>query len=171
MSLKIWLPLNGDLKDKGINQVTVAPSATVTYDTGKVTEKSFSGGSTYIKFPWEDSKTNAFSVAMWVKPNTPAAWQDIFSFGDSNNRIEVDNTLTQYRWYSNANTLVTSGSVLFSLPNEQWNHIAMTLNGTKVYFYLNGVLAVELTQANTLATAFGDLNELRLGCRTTTGSS
>lgn len=171
MSLKIWLPLNGDLKDKGINQVTVAPSATVTYGTGKVTEKSFSGGSTYIKFPWEDSKTNAFSVAMWVKPNTPAAWQDIFSFGDSNNRIEVDNTLTQYRWYSNANTLVTSGSVLFSLPNEQWNHIAMTLNGTKVYFYLNGVLAVELTQANTLATAFGDLNELRLGCRTTTGSS
>lgn len=170
MSLKIWLPLNGDLKDK-VNQVTAVPSAAVTYGAGKVTAKSFSSGSTYVKFPWEDSKTNAFSIAMWVKPNTPAAWQDIFSFGDGDNRIEVDNTLTQYRWYSNANTLVTSGSVLFSLSNEQWNHIAMTLDGTKVYFYLNGVLTVELTQANTLATAFGGLNELRLGCRATTGTN
>lgn len=171
MSLKIWLPLNGNLKDNGVNRVTATVSAAVTYGTGKVTAQSFSGGSTYIKFPWEDSKMNAFSIAMWVKPNTPAAWQDIFSFGNGNNRIEVDNTLTQYRWYANENPLITSGTVLFSLPNEQWNHIAMTLNGSKVYFYLNGVLVLTMTQACTFATAFGNLNELRLGCRTTTGTN
>lgn len=170
MSLKIWLPLNGNLNDN-VNQVTATASAAVTYGTGKVTNQSFSGGSTYIKFPWEDNQTNAFSIVMWVKPNSPAAWQDIFSFGSGNNRIEVDNTLTQYRWYANENALITSGTTLFSLPNEQWNHIAMTLNGSTVYFYLNGVLVQTMTQACTFATALGDLNELRLCCRTTTGTS
>ena len=170
MSLKAWYPFDGNMKNHGTNLEPITAYGTVTYNSGKVTEKSFATGSTYLKAQYKNVQGDELTIAMWVNPNTTNLWTDIISFGSGNNRIELSNAEGRYTWYCDDSTaLCDSGTNIFTIPINTWHHIAVTANGSKVCFYLDGVLSLEKTQKNSVAKSFGTMSEFRLGCRNTNG--
>lgn len=172
MALRIWLPLNGDVINKGVDGAGVASSTTsLTYGTGKTSTQAWNSSSGFLTIPYNYSDTNQITIAFWIKPNTPNAWSDVFSFGSSSNRFEKSES-TQYIWYANnSNTLITSGTGLVALGNLTWNHVALVANGSTVKIYLNGALSKTITQAATVVTAFGDLKDFYISTRDSSGGN
>lgn len=163
--LSYWLPLNGNLNNNGLSSLSPIPSATLAYnDSGKI-GKCFQSGSQYISLPLENVPT-AISICFWVKPNSPGSWRDIFSLGNSNNRLEVTTT-TSYCWYCNENyhQLIQNGIYVFDLDNAIWNHICMTADGTTVKFYINGSLVKTFSQISSFSDIFGDNLKINIGSR------
>ena len=173
MSLQVWLPLNGNIKNQGLDFLEPILHSTEVYGEGKIGANSFSFNPGCLQFLWSHIASEEFSFSAWIKPNGVSAWQDILSFGEKYNRIEVDNTLTTYRWYvDNGGTpLVTSGTVIFSLSDNDWHHLTVTANGEKVYFYIDGEEKSNHSQQNSLFKAFGASLNCRIGCRTDTPSN
>jgi fibronectin type 3 domain-containing protein len=91
-----------------------------------------------------------FTIAAWVYWNGGNAWQRIFDFG---------NDATQYMFLTPSNSLgstlrfaiTTNGNgaeqILQTspLPVGQWQHVAVTRNGSTAKLYTNGVLAASGT--------------------------
>lgn len=165
MSLLYWLPLNGNINNNGISSLSPIPSNTLAYnDNGKI-GKCFQSGSQYISLPLENVPTE-ISICVWVKPNSPNPWTNIFSLGVNANRMEVSTT-TQYYWFcdSSSTQLIASGTELFTLDNSVWNHVCMTADGTTVKFYLNGIIVKTVSQINSFSDVFGDNLKINIGAR------
>jgi len=67
VSLKIWMPLNGDLRNYGTIKLPSPSRTQVTYSNGKM------GTSAACIIGWhldEEILGNTWSVAMWVKPSS-----------------------------------------------------------------------------------------------------
>ena len=165
MSLLYWLPLNGNINNNGISSLSPIPYATLTYDDNGKIGKCFQSGQQYISLPLE-SVPAALSICVWVKPNSPNAWSDIFSLGVNDNRMEVSTT-TQYYWFcdSSSTQLIASGTELFTLDNSVWNHVCMTADRTTVKFYLNGIIVKTVSQINSFSDVFGDNLKINIGAR------
>lgn len=159
MSLIHWWPLNGNLKDYGIKNSSVTTHGTPTYsNSGKIGKAPTMGSSFYFDSPCVIA-TNKMSLAFWVYPNNVSQWRDIFSIGTNLGRIELTNTSTYvYYWYQTNNggyNLADSQSI-FTLGNQQWYHITMTIDGINVKFYVNGILQKTITQRNQLSNVIDD---------------
>ena len=53
MSLQVWLPLNGDLKNNGISNLDITAVGISTYGNGKIGKNSFATEASHILFSWE----------------------------------------------------------------------------------------------------------------------
>ena len=157
MSLVAWLPLNGNLKNQGVADITI--SGTPSYTTGKLGQQALNL-STRITFNIPSlvgAKT--WSVAFWCitkdDDTLSSDWVDIMGMHD---RKSDDSASGEFRWetcygatkgsvaigqYNNATyaTMTTNGGTLQGTKGG-WHHcIASTdfENGT-VSIYLDGVL-------------------------------
>ena len=78
MSLQLWLPFNGNLKNQGLLKVAI-PTTNVTYDSGKIGEKSLKSN---VKVSYDISSANIsthqLSFSFWAKSDvytgTGTAW-------------------------------------------------------------------------------------------------
>ena len=77
MALRVWLPLNGSLENKGISDVTVTNNGATVDNNGKIGKCYKVDGSHYINIsssPWMSMKSaNNFSLFLWVK-GAVATW-------------------------------------------------------------------------------------------------
>lgn len=137
--LKIWLPLNRDLHNQGLDDVTVTVSGTTTYTDGKIGQCFSFNGSSYII---ADNITlgNECSIACWSKTsvNGRMSWvleDDVYgllnlfessyytlNIGDSNNNP-----------FKNEN-----GSTIACLHDGEWHHFVVTFDGTSAKLYIDG---------------------------------
>lgn len=158
MSLKIWLPLNGDLTNNGTSNVTVINSGATVNNNGKIGKCYVftSGSSNYITAspaPFSDSTTE-WSFACWFKPTT-SHQGCLFS-----NRISTSTTgITIF--YANGSIYVDFGERWSFTPSVAitvgvWNHIAFSIKRNSVSScYINGQLVgtYTFTTATTIASA------------------
>lgn len=172
MSLIHWWPLNGDLNDYGVNNVNPTLHGTVSYlDTGKIGKTVKFSNSLYFDTPVQ--ATNTMSFAFWVYPDSANTWCDMFSIGTNLGRIELISTTSyQYYWYqtSNGGTNLCDSGYIFTLGNQQWYHIVMTVDGINVKFYVNGELNATKVQTGQLISAMND-NLITWGRRGVSSSS
>ena len=151
MSLIVWLPLNGNLENQGLSNVTVTNNGATVDNNGKIGKcYNFNGTDQYLstgKTPSQIFSQNgsAFSLCAWVyitaKPTNQTA---IIS---SNN----------YQQYGIGIGLKTNGAITFmymnsgksheftadwTLPIGKWSHIIMSYDSIikKGYLYLDGKL-------------------------------
>ena len=144
MSLRVWLPLTKDLKNQGLDDVTVTNNGATFNSTGKL------GGCYYFNnaYAWlpMDYSTfgTEFSVAFWYKIDT--------AFSGNRHLVCLCN---QYGWPQLKFTCAaTSNSTLAfnigdgstsarSLSTSQiigsWQHICFTFNNKIAKVYVNGV--------------------------------
>lgn len=139
MSLKVWLPLNGDLRNNGIYNLPSPVINTLTYVDGKIGKCGQGRLSWHLS---EDILDNEWTVAMWF--NSPV------NFGSYNNvlfckNISQSSDCQIYFSIINNKTLnigvngsVSSLSYSFSFSIDTWYHVAAAYDGTKVTLYLNG---------------------------------
>ena len=160
MSLKVWLPLNGTLENKGISNVTVTNNGATVNTSGKIGScYSFSGNSIYGDYTEINNLTqisgccwayltNLNSAQYFMHLGGQASWPCKFSI-DYEGSIRFQINGTEY----------VSG---ITLTINTWYHITVTWNGSVAKLYVNGVEK----STKTAAGSFSASNHFAIGART-----
>ena len=153
MGLRIWLPLNGDLENKGLDDIVIANNGATIDNNGKIGKcYSFDGTDDYINITnvnYPNIFADSFSICFWVYSNTDGS-RDVY-FGNyglsgSGNWFNIEkNTNNELRfWWNNGspNKYFTSYNILNS---EGWTHVALTRFENTIKVYKNGILIESYT--------------------------
>ena len=155
MALQVWLPLNGNLNNQGIADVTVTNNGATINDNGKIGKcYSFDGNTSGItinssSFLGNWGGNNPFSIALWLY-NGEIAGSRAVIFGDYNYNqyigelsfnIEINGGGTgtdclRFFWRGNPDW----GSTTAKIETGKWSHISITYSGSETKIYVNGVL-------------------------------
>ena len=154
MSLKIWLPLDGDLRNLGTSNGNFSIKTALTYtDNGKI-GKACSGGTITI-----DANTTAsilnnqeFSFTCWVYINSAegsTSNRGMF-FGNSNMGANNNRKFSIFQyptcndlhlsWMNDATSTVFIGTIWSGVfPSYKWTHVAVTYKNPNGTIYINGI--------------------------------
>lgn len=150
MSLRVWLPLNGSLENKGLDDVTVINNGATVDNNGKIGKcYSFDGSNDYfIGNPAPlNSQIIEWSYCCWFKPNK------LHNGCLFSNRTSVSDTGIALFYYSNY--IYFDDGIRWSfIPStaisvENWNHLVFVRKTNCKQFYLNGVLINETSTVGT----------------------
>lgn len=148
MSLQVWLPLNGNLNNQGLSEVTVTNNGATIDSKGKIGScYSFDTGK-YLTVTRPATITREISYSCWVNISSwnDAAWYDtILSICTGTNWVDCRATLCRNGIGKNLIWNIANGSSRShvtsntSLSLNTWYHIACTYDGIKLRIYINGV--------------------------------
>lgn len=142
MSLRVWLPLNGSLENKGLSDINLTGSPI--YATGgKIGNQCLASQLGWFEIPDMAGKKQ-MSFAYWVKINTATStnWLDTFSWystdGSTNHRSRQEfytNSTQTGVWFQGG-----SIGTVFKNTVGDWNHYVFTIDYDKgeAKFYING---------------------------------
>ena len=148
MGLQVWLPLNGNLNNQGLNRVSFTVSkGTPTIESGKIGNcYTFTNG-TQIKSATTISTSNYknISICAWVKNTySDSSWSRI---GGLNSHtfchLDIRAADKAVRFFlskdgtSNAYDYVMSTTFL---TDNKWHHVCGVADENKLYIYIDGVL-------------------------------
>ena len=138
MSLQVWLPLNGNLNNQGLSNVTVANNGATVSTSGKIgscylvnSDKKIS----FSSYPWMTMKPQYnFSCFLWVK-GTTSGWL----FACSAWELMLRPSFIQVHLAGNGQY---PASYTATFDTNTWYHLGFTWSGTegKLRLYLNGSL-------------------------------
>lgn len=156
MALQVWLPLNGNLNNQGLNNTTFTGSTT--FEAGKIGQAGVFGTNAKRAISSATVTLNSqVTIAFWIKIKTWVNWGRIFNLynSDKTNAIGcVSNTSTDKRIgtqvYKNGTNLTDSYNGSFDL--NTWYHFTMVINGTTKQHYINGSLVGTATLSDSMVT-------------------
>lgn len=161
MSLQVWLPLNGDLKNQGLSDITVTNSGATVNNNGKIGKCYYFGGKNQITFPsqsWMSMKpANHFSVFCWVK-GTTTGWL----FAEGGWELVLRSTFAKIGLSDNGQY---PAAYSYSFDTNTWYHLGFTWSGStgKLKLYLNGKL---VASSDVPSSANFDINNSFKMCHT-----
>lgn len=166
MSLQVWLPLNGDLHNQGLSNVTVTNNSATINTSGKIGScYNFNGSSNYL-YSTYNFYNNQYSVCAWVYTTSTSATQTIccdrtavgsgFSIFLIGGKIRIDPGGNAIQWTTN-----------YTYPANTWFHLTVTYDGNKVCYYINGELK-EYSSRSISSTYWGTITSI--GASQTNGS-
>ena len=170
MSLRVWLPLTKDLRNQGLDGVTVTTANTnVFQNEGKLGGKSLDVSGHYAFRVPSLVKKRVFSCSFWYKPITDS------SLSDNWRRIVVFDTYTSdgsttgalFRFESSYGYQSSNTSYCISIHNNpgepiasigtglgatdgwnKWQHITITADGTTLRCYRDGAQVASGVMSN-----------------------
>lgn len=168
MSLRVWLPLNKDLRNQGLagdvqdfslNYFTQQTSG------GKIGNNCYSGVGIY-HLNDDTIIGNQWTLAAWIKASSWSQYNNIIickntTSANSQFYFSVING-TQLNIGINGSSTLTTYSYTFNI--DTWYHVAATYDGTNYALYINGNSVKTGSCTNTLMT---ECNNLGIGCRST----
>ena len=155
MALQVWLPLNGDLHNQGLSDVTATNNGATVSDAGKIGKcYEFGDGSASSK---GININNNFlnigasrSICAWVYPkgNHYHYSGTIVSSGNWNGKrwafcLKQDNT--GFTGFDN----IYSSYYSTPIPVNTWTHLCVTVEGNITKFYKNGIYLGQLSRGET----------------------
>ena len=161
MSLRVWLPLNGDYRNQGLSDLSFASSGTsLVSNDGKMGKCVSSTGSGYLISNNPVYLGQNQSVFCWIKPavfNSSASLTGVCGQHRYHRCTGMGITLkratdtTGYVCYtagdgSNRSYSHYPGNTLLTANN--WYHVGYTYDGTTVRLYVNGTLDGSYEQRN-----------------------
>ena len=143
MSLQVWLPLNGNLNNQGLSNISITNYNSTIDNNGKIGKcYSFNGSNTTIALSNSTLNTNSdYSICLWAKCSNDSPIGCVFScrqvanpegrtiFLYGNKRFLFDEG---DRWD------ITLSSINYNATN--WTHYTFTKSGNTRKIYINGVL-------------------------------
>lgn len=150
MALQLWLPLNGDVKNYGLDGNATIYSAYVKYTSeGIIGSKSLGLGELEIT-PSNFSKYNDFTLSFWSYPNEDlitSDWTDIIGIRDGGSNLRFQYCNNQYHGLGAYNNLdfkimksnFDTGYNMIGKYNR-WVHSCITSNNNVLYLYVDGNL-------------------------------
>lgn len=178
MSLKLWLPLNGSLKNNGISDAIITASGAAVNASGKIGQcYSFDGSDDYISINCPDlyqvftGGTQPFSICFWIY-HADATRAIIFGDYGLSGTISFNLELTtahcvRFYWNSSPDKVFAAATAVAA---SGWTHIVLTYDGTKMNIYKNGVLQTD-SWSGTLATKAKTSGVFYLGRDSRTGTT
>lgn len=162
MSLKVWLPLNGDLHNQGILNITGTNYNSTINTAGKIGScYYFNGSNMRIEYPhdktiWNDKE---ISMCMWYKWTTGGnesgqcvidiAADLCLSYKHSSSGIQFG----YWRAYSNNGTRTGNGNYASTYYTDTtWHHVVLICDHNFNHIYVDGVLSQTFDQSNNYTT-------------------
>ena len=151
MSLQVWLPLNGDIENRGCGDYIFTKQNSLIYEDSGKFQKSLGQGTILLnKNPLGLNGTICFWL--YVDSNYNIAKGNIL-FGNSSTSAAIDNRKWSLFLYPDGNSLHSWGcmrddmggvngsfSIDNCLPSDQWNHVVVAHDMNNQYIYVNGEL-------------------------------
>ena len=136
MSLKIWLPLDGDLHNQGCSNIQATISNGVIDNNGKIGKCYFLGSTSKIYSDLFTPTSNNFSLCCWYKANEENTTNG-YIFGLSK---QSEPSFMLYKYGINHFRLYINSysSYAHNLDLTQWHHLTITYNGTEYKLYIDG---------------------------------
>lgn len=167
MSLLVWLPLNGDLRNNGLAETSTISTSNLSFVANGKIGKCMSGYTGYFSVPSMANKKQ-LSVAYWVRINTATAtnWLDAFRWYStdgttsqaSRNEFYTNSTYTGFWFAGSPNSISGKKNTVGA-----WQHHAFVIDystGTSEFF-INGVSVGKTTGVYTTHYLTG--NNFRIG--------
>lgn len=183
MSLRVWLPLTKDLRNQGLDDVTVTNNGATFDSAGKLGGcYSFNrSSSNYLKINNPvTTATNGVSMAFWVKiPSNANGNNQIVHIGNgpgwNNNRCTCfiyQGSSSLIFSCSDGQGTSAANSTQYScksstLTLNNWTHVACTYSTGKMKIYLNGVLDTDYT--TTIIPSFTNISYIGVGAAPNAG--
>ena len=153
MSLRVWLPLNGDLRNNGLSNAVITNNGTTVDNNGKIGKCYSFDGTHYIDTGfYEDFGTGDFTLCAWIYLSKVSGktYQAIISNKTTTGKsvgcaIYWHQDQKKFLWSTadgNASTEIWSSDTFDTVVYDSWHHIAMIRNNSdskKGYFYFDGV--------------------------------
>jgi len=149
MSLQLWMPLMGDLRNQGLGDYSISTLGTLSWVAGKLGSQAMKAGDgtqvvngIRIEDTFTDLLNGNYSVSVWLKPYgthvhyngsvfSSGNWNTAnkrWAFGVSQDNTKVDVLCMNYNTYIDC-----------SVPVNEWTHIVCTRdNNDIVKLYKNG---------------------------------
>lgn len=180
MSLQVWLPLNGDLHNQGLSNVTVTNNGATVDNNGKI-GKCYNIDNSSLTFTNPLSSTcSEFSVCGWVNLNSNFVKNNglhIISWGGTYSRICISKDGGAVKVLLSNTAMIASNTLDTAVIAGEWNHYVVTFKNGTLCIYINGILdkqiiidSTSITFASNLVTignysseiAHGKINDFRL---------
>lgn len=178
MSLQVWLPLNGDLHNQGLDNLIATNNGATINTSGKIGScYSFDGSDDYISLSGSSlynifaGGQQSFSIAFWVyhaDSSRAIIFGDYGLSGAINFNLELT-TSHGIRFYWNGNPDKNFNSTSY-VTASAWTHICVTYDGLKLQIYRNGILSTDVW-SGTLATKNKTSGVFYLGRDSRTGAT
>lgn len=154
MSLQVWLPLNGNLNNNGVADVTITNNGATVNADGKIGSCYYFNGSSQIKITLPSTMTTIknTSVCAFVKSTSSVLALGGISQDQSNTTACM--TLYTSGWQftgSSAYKYVSGGTIA---NTSVWHHVCCVMTDTDITTYLDGVQIKNVTIANAGVTNF-----------------
>lgn len=171
MSLRIWLPLDGDLRNQGLdNGVPTNTGATIN-NSGKIGKCYEFNGSSRITVPLVNlstfSTTNC-SMCVWIKfPTLSSSNKQILNIGTSSGWGNIRFGILYKYSAAQVVTSISDGSSYVAyncyanITENAWSHVAAVYSNRELKLYINGNLAS--TYATTYDISFTNVTSLGIG--------
>jgi len=173
MSLRVWLPLDGSLENRGISDIEIINNGATIDNNGKIGKCYNFNGSSYCyesTYDWSNFNTSAFSLCCWYKEPSPVASgnSQIVCIGTSSgwNNIRIGllrSTSSGYPMFSvsDGSNAIKYNFTATSFSLDTWNHIAVTYNNGTLSMYINGIL--DKTENTTIIPVLNSSQHLGIG--------
>lgn len=160
MSLQVWLPLNGNLNNQGLSNVTITNNGATVNDNGKIGKCYYFNGSSYIKISLPSSITSLknTTICMWIKGNQ--------AFGgishDGNADVPCMSCFSSWQFTNGSTWQYISGG---STTDGKWHHVACTIDNDNIATYIDGTIVTKTTLSSLgIITDLTSSNFIELGC-------
>ena len=171
MSLKVWLPLNGDLRNQGLAKINVVNNGTTVDSSGKIGScYSFNGSSNYLQLNnFSPSGWKEFSISFWCYC-TNSITGIFLARADATHQLRFNADGFSFR--NTKNSTLRTIPIGATIPTTTWTHIACSYNCGEVYIYVNGIqTAHSTTYYNASAVLNSNINEVRIGRQQSTSGN
>lgn len=174
MALQIWLPLNGDLTQQGLSNVTVTNNGATVDNNGKIGKcYSFDGTDDRISIDNKISLSYPISIAAWIYPTNVSSTNTQYILSYNTDTGGTAGHLLGLGFYGGSALAIWHGgsfvNTTTSLSNNTWYHVCATIDSSKkVNVYVNGSNIYTATISNIPASTW-----LTFGarCNSSTGGS
>ena len=155
MSLKLWLPLTKNILNYGPTVSNVTATNVTANTNGKIGGcYSFNGSSSYLLGTQNFITNNLgdFSFACWMKVNSTAAGQTLFSCRTTTAATGITVFYYGSKWLFDDGTR-WEFTPTTTIATNTWYHVCFVRKkGVGKYLYINGVLDKSTTTLGTLST-------------------
>lgn len=144
MSLVVWLPLNGNLENQGLSNVTVTNNGATVDNNGKIGKCYRFDGDVYLNLSKGIDTTKDYSICYWFKEfenNTLSQFRVVYQCGSL--------IVGQYGELLDIYDSAGSGFDVFTKINDTttWHHACFTFQSSEnlVTIYIDGKYAISKT--------------------------
>ena len=159
MSLRVWLPLNGDLKNQGLDELLFNNYNVTLNDSGKIGKCAlFDGASSYIQFTnWTINNNPQLSICFWVNSNS-STLAGVFTCRKSTvHQISLTTFGLSFRDTNHSSIK----QLYFTQPTVGvWSHYALIYDNGNWIIYKDGVEILNVTYSEATLNV---INDIRIG--------
>ena len=156
MSLRVWLPLTGDLHNQGLSPTTSTSGTPSWRAAGKMAGQALNLSSRVVFSTPELNGVQFFSIAFWAvieaNADSTADWMDVLSLTDKSSggttgyfRFETGYSTSSrsgIHWHDNATNAIIDGSYTYNTGDQlgKWHNICLVVSNNDVKSYYDGQL-------------------------------